>query len=364
MSAPYRLFGLELSPYSVKVRSYLRYKRIPHEWVVRHLGNMAEFQKHAKLPLIPLLLAPDGSALQDSTPILEALEARFPEPSIHPPDEAVGFLSALVEEYADEWGNKPMFHYRWWYEPDQDSAAERIARWSLTGSAGSAVTGSAGSAVTGSAGAAVTGSAGSAAGAPEEAVAKMSAALKQRMLPRLAFVGSNQTTRPVIEASLERLVAVLETHLARRPFLFGGRPAFGDFGLWGQLYNLSTDPTPGALLRARAPRVMAWIERMLTPVGQGDFEAWEALAPTLEPLLRDEVAGTFLPWSAANALALAAGESEFTVELGGRPFTQQAQKYHAKSLEALRARYRAVADRSRLDPILARTGCLAWFRSA
>ena len=337
MTAPYRLFGLELSPYSVKVRSYLRYKRIPHEWVVRHLGNMAEFQKHAKLPLIPLLLAPDGSAMQDSTPILEALEERFPEPSIHPPDPAAAFLSALVEEYADEWVNKAMFHYRWWYEPDQDSAAERIARWSLSEPAGFA-------------------------GAPSEAVAKMSAALKERMVPRLAFVGSNATTKPVIEASFERLVARLEAHFERRAYLFGARPAFADFGLWGQLYNLSTDPTPGAFLRARAPRALAWIERMLAPSAQGDFEAWDALAPTLEPLLRGEIAGAFLPWSVANALALAAGEGEFTVDLGGRPFTQQVQKYHAKSLEALRARYRAVPDRTRLDPILARTGCLAWLR--
>ncbi|HTY18489.1 MAG TPA: glutathione S-transferase family protein [Myxococcota bacterium] len=340
MPAPYRLFGLELSPYSVKVRSYLRYKGIPHEWVVRNLGNMAEFQKHAKLPLIPLLLAPDGSALQDSTPILELLEARFPEPSIHPPDAAAAFLSALIEEYADEWVNKPMFHYRWWYEADQDSAAERIARWNL--------------------GAMEPG----AGGAPDEAVAKMSASVKQRMVPRLGFVGSSETTRPVIETSFERLVALLESHLARRPYVFGGRPAFGDFGLWGQLYNLSTDPTPGALLRARAPRVMAWIERMLEPVGQGGFEDWDALAPTLEPLLRDEVAAIFLPWSAANARALAAGEGELRVELGGRRFTQQVQKYHAKSLEALRARYRAVADRSRLDPILARTGCLEWLQGA
>jgi glutathione S-transferase len=338
MSAPYRLFGIELSPYSVKVRSYLRYKQIPHEWVVRHLGNMAEFQKHAKLPLIPLLLAPDGTSMQDSTPILEALEARFPEPSIHPPDPASAFLSALVEEYADEWGNKPMFHYRWWYEADQDSAAERIARWNLTGSDDPP------------------------AGDSDDGVAKMRAALKQRMVPRLSFVGSNATTRPVIEASFERLVALLEAHLAGRPFLFGGRPAFADFGLWGQLYNLSTDPTPGALLRARAPRVMAWIERMIDPRSEGAFEDLDALAPTLEPILRDEVAGMFLPWSTANATALAAGEDEFTVDLAGRPFAQQTQKYHAKSLSALKQRHRAVADRARLDKILARTGCLSWLQ--
>src|SRR5262245_48903415 len=70
-AARYRIFGSELSPYSVKVRSYFRYKGIPHEWVVRSAANMDEFRRHAKLPLIPLVLAPGGEAMQDSTPILE-----------------------------------------------------------------------------------------------------------------------------------------------------------------------------------------------------------------------------------------------------------------------------------------------------
>ncbi len=331
MSSSYRIFGLELSPYSVKVRSYFRYKGIPHEWVVRHMGNLAEFQRHAKLPLIPLVLGPDGVAMQDSTPIVETLEARFPEPSIHPPDPATAFLSALLEEYGDEWGNKWMFHYRWWYEADQASAAERIARANLPG-------------------------------VDESAIAKMASAVRERMVPRLSFVGSNESTRPLIEASFAHAVELLEMHLAARPFLFGGRPAFADFGLWGQVYNLSTDPTPGALLRAHAPHTMAWIERMLDPAAEGDFEPWSTLAPTLEPLLRDEVAGRFLPWSAANALALETEESEFTVDFSGQPFTQQVQKYHAKSLDALRKRYRALPERSGLDPVLERTGCLAWLR--
>lgn len=331
MEPVWRIYGLELSPYSVKVRSAFRYKRVPHEWVVRHLGNMAEFQKHAKLPLIPLVVAPDGSALQDSTPIVETLEARFPEPSIHPPDPASAFLSALLEEYGDEWGNKWMFHHRWWYEADQDSAAERIARWNLPG-------------------------------ASDADIERMREALKARMVPRLAFVGSNEGTRPVIEASFERAVALLEAHLAERPFLFGGRPAFADFGLWGQIYNAATDPTPGALLRARAPRVLGWVERMLEPAAEGPFEPWPALAATLEPLLREEVAGRFLPWSHANATALASGHPEFTIDLDGRAFTQQTQKYHAKSLQALRERYRAVPDPASLDPILDRTGCGPWLR--
>ena len=115
----YRIFGAEVSPYSVKVRSYFRYKRIAHEWIPRTPAVQAEFQKYAKLPLIPVVATPEGEGLQDSTPIIETMEARVPEPSIHPDEPAAAFLSALLEEFGDEWGNKWMFHYRWAREVDQ-----------------------------------------------------------------------------------------------------------------------------------------------------------------------------------------------------------------------------------------------------
>jgi hypothetical protein len=75
------------------------------------------------------------------------------------------------------------------------------------------------------------------------------------------------------------------------------------------------------------------------------------------------VAGRFLPWSDANARALAAGEPEFEVTLGGEPFRQQTQKYHARSLAALRARYAALPERAAVDALLERAGCLRWLRA-
>lgn len=325
----HRIFGSELSPYSVKVRSYFRYKGIPHEWVVRSGENMDEFRRYAKLPLIPLVVTPGGEGVQDSTPILDRFEREHPEPSIHPPDPARRFLSALLEEYADEWVNKAMFHYRWTYEADRRSAADRIARENAPG-------------------------------ADADALASLSRAIEERMVPRLRFVGSSPETRDTIEGSFERLITLLERHLSERPYLFGRRPAFADFGLAGQLAQLASDPTPGARLRAKAPAVQAWVARMVEPKAEGPFEAWEALAPTLLPVLEREVAGLFLPWSDANAGALARGEAEFEVELEGRPFRQQTQKYHAKSLGVLKARYAEISDRSELDPILDAAGCRKW----
>jgi glutathione S-transferase len=327
MSDVYRIFGAEISPYSVKVRSYFRYKGIPHEWIERNSTNQAEFQKYAKLPLVPLVIGPDDRAMQDSTPIIEALEAKFPEPSIHPPDPASAFLSALIEEFGDEWGNKWMFHYRWAREADQDSAAERIARTMMPGLEG-------------------------------EQLAGMAQGVKDRMVNRVWFVGSNPGTAPQIEQSFQDGIAVLERHLAERPFLFGARPALADFGVWGQVYNAWTDPTPGTILRERAPAVVRWVERMLDPKADGDFEAWSALEPTLLPLLAEQVGLLFLPWSQANAVALSEGDEEFHVELASGSWTQKPQKYHARSLAAIREKYAALADRSALDPILERAHCL------
>src|SRR5216684_5643924 len=124
----YRIIGAEMSPYSVKVRSYFRYKAIPHQWILRNAASQAEYEKHARMPIIPLVVTPEGVGIQDSTPIIDALEKLYPEPSIHPADPIAHFVSALVEEFGDEWGNKWMFHYRWARDVDQISSAGRIAR--------------------------------------------------------------------------------------------------------------------------------------------------------------------------------------------------------------------------------------------
>ena len=327
MTTTYRIFGSELSPYSVKVRSYFRYKGIPHEWVARS-REPAEFKKYARLPLVPLVVTPELEGIQDSTPIIEKMERLFPEPSIYPQDSALRFLSALIEEYADEWGNKHMFHYRWWYEADQLSAAERIAEGSLPENA------------------------------TQEQIGETAKRVRERMVPRLSFVGSSATTKDQIESSLARLLEIVETHLDGRYYLLGGRPALADFGLWAQLYECSTDPTVGAILRKTSPRTMTWIELMAKPHNRGDFESWDSLSATLDPLFSEEIAGLFLPWSRANAAALEAGEKSFTVELEGKAFSQGTQKYHARSLAAIRAKYAAVEDRERLDPILDQAGCL------
>ncbi len=334
MGGVHRIFGSELSPYSVKVRSYFRYKNIPHEWLSRTPANQTEFQKYAKLPLVPLVVMRAGEkgeieGIQDSTPIIERFEKAHPEPSIVPSDPALGFLSALLEEYGDEWGNKWMFHYRWAYQPDCWATAERIAL-QMAGAQGPL------------------------------AVAQTRAAIAERMTGRLGFVGSNDKTKPIIEQSFKRTLGLLDRHLAARPYLLGGRPAMADFGLWGQFYEAATDPTPGAIMRSTAPNVMAWVERMVTPKAEGPFDPWSALSAGLTPLLTEEVATLFLPWSAANAAAVAGNAKSFDVTLAGKVWTQEPQKYHARSLAEIRRKYQAAKGAPGFDDILGKSDCLRW----
>ena len=331
MAEVYRIIGAEMSPYSVKVRSYFRYKAIPHQWVLRNAASQAEFENHAKMPIIPLVVTPEGSGIQDSTPIIEAMEKRYPDPSIHPDDTVANFVSALIEEFGDEWGNKWMFHYRWARDVDQISSAGRIAR--MRGP-----------------------------NASEAEHSAFAGKVRARMVDRVWFVGSNEVTAPQIEAGFLDMLGLLDSHLADRPYLFGGRPALGDFGLWGQIYEMWTDPTAGALIGGAAPHVLDWVHRMLWPKAEGDFETWTALAPGLMPILTRQVGSQFMPWTCANAKALAEGKEEFSVTLGDKLWTQKPQKYHARSLGVLRSRYAGVADKDALDPVLDAAGCLAGLR--
>jgi glutathione S-transferase len=324
MTNVYRIFGSEMSPYSVKVRSFARYKGVPHEWVPRGPDNEEDYRKIAKLPIVPTVATPDGQGMQDSTPIMEAWDKLYPEPSVHP-DGALGFLSVLLEEFGDEWGNKLMFHHRWWDPVDQASASRILARLSLPQGSRSEV---------------------------EE----RSAQVQARMSGRGGFVGSSAATAAMISAYFLDLVDLLQTHLASRRYLFGGRPSFGDFGLAAQLYEASVDPTCSADLRARGPAVLEWGNRMIDPRMDGPFETWEALAPTLKPLLA-HVGQCFLPWTAANETALKEGRADFTVNLPHGAYVQAPQKYHTKSLGVLRAKYAAARTDDRLVQILRETGC-------
>ena len=335
MTEKYSIYGNELSPYSVKVRSYFRYKKIEHEWIERNLKNQKAFNKLAKVQIIPLVHCPDGGVLQDSTPIILKMEEKFKNRPVVPEEPALSFLSRLMEEYADEWAVKHMCHYRWHYEENLDAAGKRFAKLFV----------------------------------PETIqqiiwlrayfLNKAASAFKARMSKRLWVIGSNDVTGISIEESFKNLIGLLNKHLETRPYIFGKRPSIADFALWGHIYNLNNDVTGHRLIQKHAPKLNDWIERMIDPEEKGDFETWNELKPTLLPLIKEEVAETFLPWVTANNDAVKNNEDKVSIILNGRPFEHKVtsvQKFHAKSFKLLMEHYEAVSQNQELEEILAETG--------
>jgi glutathione S-transferase len=291
--------------------------------------------------LLPQLLlpGPDGAfeSRTDSTPLIHELEKRYPGRSVIPPDGALGFLDALLEDYADEWLTKAMFHYRWAFAADVANAAAILPRWFRTDQ-------------------------------PETDAVANGEAFAERQVGRLAVVGSNEVTAPVIEESYRRLLQLLDAHLTHSRFVFGGRPAASDFGLFGQLTQLvGFDPTPAAIAHQSAPRVVAWVDVAEDLSGlepeERDWTPRAGVPDTLRALL-SEVGRVYVPFLLANAAALQRGAQEVECVIDGRPWTQRPFPYQGKCLRWLREGHAALGgqDRAAVDALLADTGCARLFR--
>ncbi len=326
----YTLHGFNPSPYSVKMRALMRYRRLPFVW--HATGNPRDVAVAAGLPpVIPVLQFPDGRVMNDSTPLAYALEREHPgERSVVPDDPGFAYLSDLLEDFGDEWITKMMFHYRWTYAADREFAQVWVV------SSRDPVMEE---------------------GAPRQAMQSFN----DRQVGRMAMVGCTEQNRPLIEESYRFMLDTLDCHLRRLPFLLGSRPSLADFGIYGQLQILSVDPTPAAEMRARAPDVFCWLMRL--DDASGVDGAWiDAAAPLPEGIaaLLKHAGATYLPFLAANARALQDGADTFEVELLGRPYAQAPFRYQGKCFDALRKRLAALpaAARERLDPVLEDAGCL------
>lgn len=335
MPARYRLHGSNGSPYSVKVRAALRYRRIPFDWI-RIDERGADVMKRVKVPVIPILEHPDGRLENDSTMLLLGLELSNSSRRILPPDPALAFVVRLLEDMADEWATKLMFHYRWHDAVDRAWCSQWIARDRL-----------------------------GPAGAP--AVDRLAREFTERQVARMALVGVQEANRPVLAESYRRVLALFDAHLADAEFLFGDRPSLADFAWYGQLWDMGIDPSPAVQMRATAPRVFPWLLRMDDLSGQ-EGDRWRALGDGLSFAASEllSMAGdVYLPFLDANARALEQGSERFSLRLLGHEFEQAPFGYQAKCLRQLRELHAALPMQSRaaLDPLLEQANCLRWLAS-
>lgn len=315
----YRLYGALGSPYSMKMRSVLRYRRLPHLWIDGAPARAALAEVRA--PVIPVLQYPDGHYDNDSTPLIYDLEARHADRSVVPHDPAHAFLAHLIEDFADEWLTKAMFGYRWLDEVDQVQMSRWLAFDNLKGGG-------------------LTTSQG------------FAQQFRARQVGRMALVGCTAENFPLIEASTRAVLAALEAHVVERHCLFGTRPSLAEFGLFGQLSQLGTDPTPQAMMRADYPYTYRWLAHVDDMSGaEGEWEP--GLAPVVAELVR--IAGAvYVPFLRANAAAVEAGADRFRMEAMGLFYEQGTFKYQVKCLRELQARYAALDAmvRAAVEPVL------------
>ncbi|MEZ4407778.1 MAG: glutathione S-transferase family protein [Polyangiales bacterium] len=257
---PFLHYAAEVSLYSGKTRAYLRYRDVPFREVPPTLGVYRKvIVPNVGRPIIPVLQTPEGEILQDTTVIIDALEARL-GPSVYPTTPAQRLVALLFELYGDEWLVMPAMHYRWHFK--RENLAFILREFGEAGGAD----------------------------APKWVRPLFG------VIPALVFGGQyaryfgiSRRNWSALEGSYEGFLRDFDAHLAVHPYLLGTRPSIGDFGLVAPLYaHLYRDPAPGKLMRAIAPNVARWVERMQHPPtpNRGAFLDDDAIPPTLDPMLR------------------------------------------------------------------------------
>lgn len=329
MTQAYQIFGGPGSPYSHKIRSVFRYRRIPHTWAVPRgefsgggtLGSDDETATDTDLGraakgVVPVVKYPDGAYKADTTPIIYELEALHEGRSVIPPHKGLAFLSHLIEDMADEFLPLPMFYYRW--TEDQVWCGRRqMAGWMGAIS--------------------------------DEDLDVASKAFLDRQAGQLANARALDPDQ--MKTAYSRLLEAMEDQLRHNLFLFGTRPSLADFGLYGQLTQYAVDPKVCTWMKRDAVRTYQWTHLVddLSGVEGEWFEPEEALTPQLS---------AFLLYAAEFYLPM----MEMIIAAFGMEGLEQAangMSYRVKTFLGLKAELADLSadDLGAIKPLLAQTGC-------
>lgn len=325
----FNIYAGPASPFSHKVRSVFRYRRIAHTWLVpmggfsgsealgSDIASTANPLQRAGKGVVPVVEYPDGSYKADSTPILLDLESRFDERSILPTNPAAAFLAYLIEDMADEYLPLPMFYFRWLED------AAWCGRRQMTGWNGPL---------------------------DNEALTQLASNFVTRQQGQLGLL-KDIPRQNMVEQYLGFLNA-LEELLSSSWFLFGDRPSLAEFGLYGQLTQYSIDPTASTILKERAVRTFQWTHFMddLSGIDCGE---WDNLDRCLTPQLSALIASMApMYFAIANGMRAQVRDRDLSKDLNG-------PGYKVRCLLQIKQRLADLVpeDRNLLRPFLERCGC-------
>lgn len=256
----YKIFSAEHSIFSAKLRAYLRFKHDQGDLGAGFEDILATPDLMTNLlavrsgsPSLPQMEAPDGTWLQDTSEIIDYVEATHSAMPVIPDGAArpkQRLASYLLELLADEWLLVPACWERWHYslatsEPNHRAFNEQ--QW------GSFLAPDENGKARRAAGAAFF-----------ENIFGISDTVDNPKGPYqgLIHLGCTEATLPVWLEMQQRLLQALERHLEAHDYILGGRPSLADYALLGPIYvHFYRDPVAGFDLRCSLPLVCEWVDR-------------------------------------------------------------------------------------------------------
>ena len=358
MSDRFKLYTWSVSLYSAKARAYLIKQHVDFDDISPADPHYdAHIRPAIGRWIIPVMETPDNEIVQDGVDIIDWFESRdMARLSAYPKTARQHLTSLIMEFFGGEGLLRPAMHYRWNFDAENlEFILQQFGLFAMPN-------------------------------LPPEERRDMALHAAGRMRKAAVMFGVTPETMPHIEAAYEETIAEFDAHFAAQPYLLGGAPTIGDYGLFAALYaHLGRDPHPLAMMQNRAQMLFRWTERMRNPssdmvefIGRDESLLGDDHVPeTLKTLLR-RVASDYLPeieamiamsndWLAENQPApdevvggesLGRGIGMCQFEWRGETLSVVVMPYRIFMLQRIQDAYDALDDagRAEVDALLDETG--------
>ncbi len=253
------LYGFAISLYTGRARSYLIKAGLPYNEIPATSAHFFENVLPVAGPRTsyPTIETEEGDVIRDGAAIIEHYEAKNGRQFL-PTTPKQKILSLLFDVIGAEGLLRPAMHYRWGYpEENQDFLKYHFECLLPDDREGGEST--------------------------DDAM--------QRMRNACQAFGAAPDTVDVVEGLYMELLETLAAHFSASPYLFGGRPSIGDFGMIGPFFaHLGRDPKPLSLMQKKAFQLFRWVERM----NRADADIGEFDCRDESYLLNDEIPITLI----------------------------------------------------------------------
>ncbi|MBT4266151.1 MAG: glutathione S-transferase family protein [Deltaproteobacteria bacterium] len=304
MEYMYTVYGTQRSYFTLKLESALIYYGVPWRHISKRPDNTELVEKRAATHQIPVLQTPENWMINDTTPIISMMDARYPLRRLVPTGP-LGVLVHLVEEFMDEWLSRTMVHYRWNFE----ESAKVVVKAML-----------------------------------EEVMPDASAEVAEQMAQAVYTFGrkacranglDSDQQKKKTEEEYEGILVAAQKQLSETPFLLGSRPCVVDtIFLGGLKAHMFVDPAPRKMLEAY-PALIDWLTKRADHWdGTGELHPFPESTGFARYILK-LMKSTYLNYLMANTTAVKQGDKAFVTEMYGEEVSYKRLDYREESRQMI-----------------------------